>query len=191
MDSEDIAHRLRSETVGIDLGGTTTKIWSSRNETSTAHLSNLSGADETEILGFIRSLLDAEAENSVVGIALPCTMVGRGVQRRIIPTTSKFQQLTVGKAHGSVPALEQEWSRSLQREIFLCHDAEAACADVLATLLTSRSTGYRDIVVITLGTSLGMGLIFNGKVHLGPYKSNASHILLENDGVQCLGENHV
>ena len=68
--------------------------------------------------------------------------------------------------------------------VYLSNDANCAA---LAEAVAGAGRGVRDLVLITLGTGVGGGIILNGKIHAGMRSAGAElgHTLLVLDGEPC------
>ena len=177
--------------LAFDLGGTYSKIWCDNKETELPSQESLSEAAEPMVLKSLRTWITEWKPNAVaVGIALPCTMVPIQNDRRILGTSTKFARIAEGKHNGIIGAIEKAWERKLRRKVSILNDGEAAAIDVFDRLQNKQNKNYRHVMVVTLGTSIGVGFIFNGKPYIGPYPSRASHIVLDPNGNWCISENH-
>ncbi len=69
--------------------------------------------------------------------------------------------------------------------VYISNDAN--CAVLGETASTGAAHGYNNVVMITLGTGLGGGIIINGRVYGGEYGAGAElgHMVVEIDGLQC------
>jgi predicted NBD/HSP70 family sugar kinase len=174
--------------LAFDLGGTYSKVWCDNREHQVTAQRSLSEADETVVIETLRNWINELKPNALaVGISLPCAMVPAKNDRRILETSTKFGKVAKGKHGGVIAAVEEAWQCELGRRVHILNDGEAAAIDVFEKV---RSSGYDHVMVVTLGTSIGVGFIFNGKPYIGPYPSRASHILLDPAGTWCMDENH-
>ncbi len=80
--------------------------------------------------------------------------------------------------------LTQELRRVWDIPIYLSNDSNAAA---WGEYLAGVGRGYRDMVMLTLGTGIGSGVILDGKIFTG--KNGAAgelgHILISHDGLPC------
>lgn len=69
-------------------------------------------------------------------------------------------------------------------EVFLENDANAAA---YGEMLAGAAKGHKDVVVITLGTGVGGGIIIDGKIYAGFNRAGAElgHMVIMADGVPC------
>ncbi len=148
--------------IGIDMGGTAIKagVIDERNEIVCKH-SVPTGE------GFERVVADiAEAANTVaqvVGLSVgdfPC--VGVGTPSCINPNTGRlvFSNNTNWR---DVP-LREELEKHLPVPVYIGNDANCA---VIGEAVAGAARGYRNVVMLTLGTGVGGGVMLNGKLFCG------------------------
>ena len=72
----------------------------------------------------------------------------------------------------------------IDKPVYMTNDANAAA---LGEVVAGAAKGYKNVVVITLGTGVGGGVIINGQLYEGQYSAGAElgHIMLIHDGEQC------
>lgn len=65
-------------------------------------------------------------------------------------------------------------------------DNDANCA-ALAEVKAGTAKGYKNAILVTLGTGIGSGIILNGKIYSGRCGSGTEigHILIDHNGEQC------
>ncbi len=75
-------------------------------------------------------------------------------------------------------------SEKLGTEVFVENDANAAA---FGEVVNGAGKGYKDVVVITLGTGVGGGIIIDGKIYTGFNFCGAElgHTVIEYNGRQC------
>lgn len=75
-------------------------------------------------------------------------------------------------------------SKKLGTEVFVENDANAAA---FGEVVNGAGKGYKDVVVITLGTGVGGGIIIGGKIYTGFNFCGAElgHTVIEYNGRQC------
>ena len=77
--------------------------------------------------------------------------------------------------------LETLFRRQLDLPLLLGNDADCAA---VGEWLCGAGRGCRDLLMVTLGTGIGGGLILNGKLHTGRGAGGEiGHIVIERDGV--------
>jgi glucokinase len=170
-----------AEVIGADLGGTklllgvldsgSNVVWESR-ERSTGH-------DEDELVELlVREIEEARSERGGVGA------VGLG-----IPATIDHER---GVAISAVNLpIENLQIRELIEErtglpVFVDNDANVAA---LAEYLYGAATGTRNVVMLTIGTGIGGGLILDGKPYRGTTGAGAElgHVVIDLNGPRCQG----
>lgn len=72
----------------------------------------------------------------------------------------------------------------IDKPVFIGNDANAAA---LGEVVAGAAKGYKDVVMITLGTGVGGGIIINGKIYEGYRSAGAElgHLILEHNGKEC------
>ncbi len=83
-----------------------------------------------------------------------------------------------------IPFVDELGKHFPGKRIYLENDANAAA---YGESLAGAARGEKDVVMITLGTGVGGGIIIDGKVYAGFNHAGAElgHIIIERDGVQC------
>jgi glucokinase len=168
------------ETIGVDLGGTkmlvgaldgTAVLWESR-EASTGQ----SEAELVELL--VREVCeahDARPEAKAVGLGIPATIdhdTGVAVSAVNLPLADLPIRDLVSERVG-LP-------------VFVDNDANVAA---LAEFLYGAAKGMPNIVMLTVGTGIGGGLILGGEVYRGATGAGAElgHMVIQADGPPCQG----
>lgn len=82
-----------------------------------------------------------------------------------------------------------EWLRLLNKPLFIDNDANVAA---LAESISGVSAGSSSSVFITIGTGIGSGIVFNGKIWSGAHGIGAElgHTIMKLGGVPCTCGNH-
>jgi glucokinase len=169
------------ETIGVDLGGTKMAVGVVDSEQKVLYQgrepsTGLSEERVVEELG--EELLEAKQARPDVlaaGLGIPATIDrDRGLAIHAV-------NLTIT----DVPI------RDLMREllglpVYVDNDANVAA---LAEFLYGAGRGAKDVVLLTIGTGIGGGLILNGEVYRGSTGAAAElgHIVIEEDGPKCQG----
>ena len=170
-----------STTVGVDLGGTKMLVGvvgpgetvhyrateTRYGDTAEAIMARL----ETEV----RLALAAHPGSDAVGLGVPCTIDrarGLAISAVNLPLVD-------------VP-LRDLMSERLQLPVFLDNDANLAA---LAEHRFGAARGARDVVMLTIGTGIGGGLVINGELYRGSSGAGAEmgHVVVEADGPPCQG----
>jgi glucokinase len=168
------------ETIGVDLGGTkmlvaalteTEPLWESR-EASTGQTQD----ELVELL--VREIGEARAarpDAAAVGLGIPATLdlkTGVAVSAVNLPIADLPIRDLIAERVG-LP-------------VFVDNDANVAA---LAEQLYGAGRGATDIVMLTIGTGIGGGLILNGEVYRGSTGAGAElgHTVIQADGPPCQG----
>ncbi|MBS1879617.1 MAG: ROK family protein [Actinobacteria bacterium] len=169
-----------SETIGIDLGGTklligvldgTDVAWENR-EAST-------GQNEEELVELIVREVNAAREArpgaAAVGLGIPATIdYARGVAVSAV----------------NLPLAELPIRDRVEAEVglpvFVDNDANLAA---LAEYTYGAARGMPEVVMLTVGTGIGGGLILGGEVYRGATGAGAElgHVVIQADGPPCQG----
>jgi glucokinase len=169
------------ETIGVDLGGTKMlvgvvdsdqHIWHESRESST-------GFSEEEVVeALARELKEARQARPQVlgaGLGIPATID----RRRGLAINAVNLEIT------DVPIRDLMRER-LELPVFLDNDANCAA---LAEFLFGAGKGAENIVLLTLGTGVGGGLVLGGEVYRGSTGAGAElgHMVIQDDGPPCQG----
>lgn len=167
-------------TIGVDLGGTkmlvgvlngTEALWESR-EAST-------GQSEDELVELlvreVTEAREARPDATAVGLGIPATIdqeTGVAVSAVNLPLSDLPLRDLVGERVG-LP-------------VFLDNDANVAA---LAEHLYGAGRGADDMVMLTIGTGIGGGLVLNGELYRGSTGAGAElgHTVIQADGPPCQG----
>jgi glucokinase len=168
------------ETIGVDLGGTkmlvgvlngTDALWESR-EAST-------GQTEDELVELLvretTEAREARPDAAAIGLGIPATNdydAGRAVSAVNLPLADLPIRDIVEERVG-LP-------------VFLDNDGNVAA---LAEYLYGAAQGMPHIVMLTVGTGIGGGLILNGEIYRGSTGAGAElgHVVIQADGPPCQG----
>jgi glucokinase len=169
-----------TETIGVDLGGTkmlvgvldgTETLWESR-EAST-------GQTEDELVELlvreVTEAREARPQATAVGMGIPATMDhdrGIAVSAVNLPLSELPIRDLVEKRVGLPVVVD--------------NDANVAA---FAEFLYGAGQGMPDIVMLTIGTGIGGGLILNGELYRGSTGAGAElgHVVIQADGPPCQG----
>ena len=170
----------KRETIGIDLGGTkmlvgvldgTEVLWESR-ETST-------GQSEDELVELVvrevGEAREARPNATAVGLGIPATIDhDRGVA--VSAVNLPLEDLPI----------RDLVSERVGLPVFVDNDATVAA---LAEFLYGAAKGKPNIVMLTVGTGIGGGLILGGEVYRGATGAGAElgHTVIQADGPPCQG----
>jgi glucokinase len=170
----------RSPVIGVDLGGTSIKAalvspeyeMLARNAVPTVLRSQVALLDAIEQL--IGSL-STDTRPAGVGFGLPSQIDQR--RGRVLDSTNvPLEDLD----------FKDEMVRRLGMPVEIDNDANVAC---LAEVRIGAARGARDVVMLTLGTGVGGGLVLDGKLYRGSVGAGAElgHMSVDEDGPPCQG----
>jgi glucokinase len=168
------------ETIGVDLGGTkmlvgaldgTTVAWE-RREAST-------GQSEEELVELlvreINVAREARPDAAAVGLGVPATIdYERGIA--VSAVNLPLAELPI----------RDRVEAGVGLPVFVDNDANVAA---LAEFLFGAARGMPHMVMLTVGTGIGGGLILNGELYRGSTGAGAElgHIVIQADGPPCQG----
>ena len=169
--------------VGIDLGGTDIKVGvidESFNIISKYVTPTLSTRSVEEIVADMAAAARTAVENAGIseedikhiGVGVPGTVNSK---TNVIVLTPNLGWRNID----FIPIFRRYWDLP----VFLGNDADAAA---LAEVYAGAARGYDNAVVLTLGTGVGGGLIFDKKVFTGNgFGTEPGHIIIVTDGEPC------
>jgi glucokinase len=170
---------VRTSFIGLDVGGTFLK--GARVDGAGrigARLHEPVAKDGSESLvrqfeGAVRSL-DPKAEAEAIGIGLPGIVEHGSSRVRVCPNLPALNGFALGK----------EMASRTGRAAFLENDANAAA---LAEAWLGAGRGAQNLMLVTLGTGIGGGILLNGRVWPGVsgFAGELGHIQVDRDGVAC------
>lgn len=167
--------------IGVDLGGTKLLAGVVDDEQNVLHRGEETSLGRTaeELLGEIeRAVRDALAAQPAAvgaGLGIPCTIDReRGVAIN-----------AVNLPIADVPIRELMRER-LGLPVFVDNDANTAA---LAEHLFGAGRGAGDMLMLTIGTGIGGGLVLGGDVYRGSTGAGAElgHVVIDADGPECQG----
>ncbi|MFA6735467.1 ROK family glucokinase [Candidatus Nomurabacteria bacterium] len=81
--------------------------------------------------------------------------------------------------------MRDEMQKHIDLPVFISNDAN--CAALGETADTGAAKGLKNVILITLGTGLGGGIIIDGKIYEGEHGAGAElgHTVISVDGPQC------
>ena len=169
------------ETIGVDLGGTKMAVGvvdSDQHIHYEGKESSIGLTEEKLVADLGRELLearDARPDVLCAGLGIPATIDhDRGVAIQ-----------AVNLEISDVP-LRDLMREKLGLPVYIDNDANLAA---LAEFLFGAGRGARNVVMLTIGTGIGGGLILDGEIYRGTTGSAAElgHIVVEEDGPPCQG----
>lgn len=168
-----------SETIGVDLGGTKllTGVLGPGGEILHRRAATSAGLSAAEVMALLEAELEiafaARPDAAAIGLGIPCTIDRRRglcVSAANLPLRDVPVQRIVSERFGLPVALD--------------NDANAA---VVAEHRSGVAQGARNVVMLTIGTGIGGGLILNGVPFRGTSGAAAElgHIVVDIDGPPC------
>lgn len=166
--------------VGVDIGGTTTKIGLVKDHAVTAR-SRISTTGHTDEHAFADALAQ-EISRLTTDNGQPMTAAGIGAPNGN-QLTGTIDQAPNLPWKNDVP-LARMLRERLNVPCTLGNDANAAA---LGEWKYGAGRGSNDLLVVTLGTGLGSGFIVNGQLLLGPFGNagELGHVITVIDGRPC------
>lgn len=172
------------EYVGVDFGGSGVRIAAGPRLKVSLLTEGTQQATERFLLDTIAELLRPYSSVRNVGVALPMTFIGIGHDRRLARQQSKFIPLSAGGGR-RLADIEHRWQAHLGVPVHLINDADAATLHLALAAKASGTHLVRDTAVISLGSSVGVGFVLEGRLYVGPFTSNASHTIVAASGPRC------
>lgn len=173
---------MRSATaIGADLGGTKMLVGVVDSSQRVLHRGQepSHGQSGEEVLALlereIREALAAQPDAVTAGLGIPCTID----RRRGVAINAVNLPLS------DVPIRDRMRER-LPIPVYIDNDANVAA---LAEQLYGAARGARDVVMLTVGTGIGGGLVLDGEIYRGSLGAGAElgHMVIDSDGPECQG----
>ena len=170
--------------LGLDLGGTGIKAGVVREDYAITAKHSVPTLHRREASDIVRDMADAgRTALKMAGLAeTDVEYVGIGVPSAINHTNSRvvFANNLGWKDFDLISAFQREWDIP----VHLGNDADVA---VLAEVWAGVAREYENVIMLTLGTGVGGGLIFNKKLYAGGdgFGTEPGHILLVAGGERC------
>jgi len=170
----------RSSVVGVDLGGTTVKaaLVSATHELLGRGQAPTDRRDERSLLDSMARLVEKVrrgGEIAAVGFGIP-SLIDQRRGRVLDSTNVPLSDLDfVGEMEGRLGV-----------PVAVDNDANLAC---LAEVRFGAARGAQHVVMLTLGTGVGGGLVLNGALYRGAIGTGAElgHITVDENGPPCQG----
>jgi len=170
-----------AEAIGVDLGGTKMLVGVLDSRGEVVHRRSVGSADlsEEELLGTLeaelRTALEARPAAAAIGLGVPCTIDrSRGICVNAV-------NLPLRDVH-----LREIVAERIGLPTSIDNDGNAA---VLAEHRRGAARGARNVVMLTIGTGIGGGLILDGQAFRGTRGAGAElgHVVVDLDGPRCQG----
>lgn len=155
---------MKGNHIGIDIGGTNVKGVLIRNEEiiDQKTYETRDGTDHwQESIAYLFAELKGKSEDEIGTVGLSAPGIAAGNNRSIAYMPGRLQGLE-----------NFDWSDYLNEKVYVLNDAHAA---LWAEARWGAGKGIRNIVMITLGTGVGGGLLIDGKLHEG-FLKRAGHL---------------
>jgi glucokinase len=177
-----VAGVAEGHVIGVDLGGTKMLAGAVAADLAAIHRTNrpVLGLDQNELVQMVADAVQeirtaVEQPIAAVGFGIPCTFdsrTGIAVQAVNLPLKDI--------AFGTVMAE--------RLELPVVVDNDANCA-VLCEARAGAGRGASDVVMLTLGTGIGSGIVVGGEVYRGWIGAGAEigHMVVETNGRPCQG----
>ena len=169
--------------LGIDIGGTYTKIGLVDRQGAIHHEDEISTSGYKTIEAFIRAL-HAHVTKSLKKMDSSLQLLGMGVGA----PNGNFYEGTIENAPNLAWKGRIEFVKLMEKQfdlpVLVTNDANAAA---LGEMLFGAAGELKNFLMITLGTGLGSGLVVNGDVVYGHdgFAGELGHVLVYDQGRQC------
>ncbi len=172
---------IAGEAIGVDLGGTKMAVGVVDDAQKVCYRNkepSLGRSQEELLADLSRELGEAKTAQPGVlaaGLGIPCT----------IDRERGFAVNAVNLPISGVP-IRDLMHEHLGLPVFIDNDANVAA---LAEFLFGAARGAQNVVMMTIGTGIGGGLILDGKVYRGTTGAAAElgHMVIQTDGPPCQG----
>jgi glucokinase len=177
-------NRLDNLALGLDIGGTLVKIAICNNTGEIIYFDeqetpSTKSAQFCDYIGYlaemaIRNAGISEKKLIGVGVGFPGTVNSRTGFVHRAPNIKGWKSYNV-KAH------LEEW---LKLPVLLNNDANLA---LLSEFLWGAAEGCKNVIMLTLGTGVGGGILIGGKLYTGAdgAAGELGHIIIDMDGSRC------
>jgi glucokinase len=174
---------MKEVTVGIDIGGTGTKIGVVDVDAKILAQGKIKTPDYPDVDDFVKALAKEVKEN-LDQVKDPYKLKGIGIGA----PNGNFYKGTIESApnlpwKGFIPLVEKIKTH-FNEPIVMTNDANAAA---MGEMIYGKAKGLKDFIVITLGTGLGSGIVVDGKVLYGHdgFAGELGHTIYDPEGRLC------
>lgn len=175
-------------TIGIDLGGTNTRIGLVEVSGKIVEVIKFKTYDHKELNDFVETLSEA-----IVSIAQKYNLPKECIKAGIGAPNGNYYNGTIEQApnlpfKGIVPLVnllkESLKTKSYTAKVVLTNDANAAA---MGEKIYGKAKNVRDFVMITLGTGVGSGIFVDNKLVYGKsgFAGEAGHAIVQPEGRAC------
>jgi len=176
---------MKKYAIGIDIGGTRTKVGLVDLEEGSVIDLSLTPTEKNDARLFLTNLHNqylALAEKSCIE---PVQIAGIGIGA----PGFVYEDGSVDSTYGFLPFMDKHYhlKEELEHEFKLpcCVDNDARVV-ALGESLFGSGNGYKRVLVLTLGTGLGLGFIANGRFETKlPYAHMGGHMTIATTGFLC------
>jgi glucokinase len=163
--------------LGVDVGGTKVEVGAVCGSEVSRAVERPTELESTEAL---LDGLEATAQELIADVGRPAA-VGAGVPSQIEFATGRVMSSVNIPLEGV--ALRDELERRFGLPAFVDNDGNCAA------LAEAELRGVRDLVMLTLGTGVGGGVVIGGRIFRGTHGLGAElgHVTIEKDGPPCPG----
>ncbi|MDY4862540.1 MAG: ROK family protein [Candidatus Onthomorpha sp.] len=175
-------------TIGIDLGGTNTRIGLVEEDGKIVEVIKFKTYDHKKLNDFVETLSEA-----IVSIAQKYNLPKECIKAGIGAPNGNYYNGTIEQApnlpfKGIVPLVdllkESLKTKSYSAKVVLTNDANAAA---MGEKIYGKAKNVRDFVMITLGTGVGSGIFVDNKLVYGKsgFAGEAGHAIVQPEGRAC------
>jgi len=170
---------------GVDVGGTTIKMGLFQTDSTLVEKWEIPTRKDTvedvilsDIAGSIKEKMDKYHINKTdvigVGIGVPAAVLGEGYVKKVV---------NLGWENKDV---KQELEDLTGFRVKVANDANIAA---LGEMWKGGGEGYNNLVMVTLGTGVGGGVILNGQIHTGTNGGGGEigHMTASREETECCG----
>lgn len=170
-------------TVGIDIGGTSTK-YGLVNEEGKVIYQNRIPTQEYPVFDDFLQKLRSSIEEAVESIGFSVEILGIGVGAPNANTNTGTIDEPPNLPWKGSNAFVEKLSALMNVPVVITNDANAAA---VGEMVYGKAQGMRDFIVITLGTGLGSGFVSNGKLINGKHgiAGELGHVTVNPNGRYC------
>ena len=171
--------------LGVDVGGTFIKAGVVDEDCAILHKVSVPTGADAEYMDIVRNIAHvAELAASEVGLAVKdFASVGIGIPGLMNPKTGVVVSAPNLNGWRNVPFLEAI-RKLLPAPVYVGNDANCAVA---GETLAGAAKGCENVVMLTLGTGVGGGIVTDGRLYTGGQGLGAElgHMVLQMDGETC------
>lgn len=174
---------MKELSIGIDIGGTNTKIGLVDKDGTFWAENNIPTAKYLEIDDYVEALTKAINE-SLISVTENYVLKGIGIgapNGNYYTGSIEFAPNLNWK--GKIP-LAELLNKNFHVPISLTNDANAAA---MGEMIYGAAKGLKDFIMITLGTGLGSGIVVDGKLVYGHdgFAGEVGHTIFDPEGREC------